>query len=116
MKLWLRTNPVFPVLFPLVHELVNPVNEGLHVFLRPVLGETDAYSHIDLLARYWDEYLSFELRQDSFRCNDAVFACGHRKENGELFSTVTIGSIRLAQALFNHLAEPHQYLIPLYMP
>ena len=105
LKLWLRTNPIFSVLFPLVHELVNPVNEGLHLFLRFVLRKTDAHRHMDVLTRRRGESLLLELRPDSFRCNGAIRACGHGQEDGEFFAAITISEIRLAQASFDHLAK-----------
>jgi len=49
LKLCLRANPVFSVLFRLVHELVNTMNEGFHVFLWLVLSKADAYRQAGFL-------------------------------------------------------------------
>jgi len=91
-----HSKPVFPVLFPLVHELVNPVNEGLYLFLWLILCETDAYRHMNVLTRFRGESLLLELRSDSFRCNGAIRTFCHGQEDGEFFTAITIGGISLA--------------------
>ena len=101
----LTTNPVLPVLLSLVHELVNPANEDLHVFMWLVLRKTDAHRQMDVLTRRRGESLLFELRPDSFRGNGAVRACCHGQEDGEFLAAVTVGEIRLAQASFDYLAK-----------
>ena len=105
LKLRLSANPVFPVPFPLVHELVNPVNECLHFFLRPPLCYTDTHRYMDVLPRRWREMLLLELRPDSFRSNCASRASCHGQEDGKFFAAITIGRIGLAQASFDHLTK-----------
>ena len=91
------------------------MHECLHIFICPVLRDTDAHRHMDFPVLIRGEYFFFEFRPDSFRCHGTLRDRGHGQEEGELFAAVAIGMVRFAQASFDHLAEPSQDTISLDM-
>jgi len=106
LPLFLVADTIFTLLLCLVHELVDPVHERDHVFIRFVLCQTYTHRQVVVRSRLLIERFPFEIRPDSFSRKRRVLTCCHGQNDSEFFTAITICRIRLTQSPFGYLAEP----------